>query len=170
MSRARGDSDENVLKRLTHYTDEHGLDTLTELWAQTSPESLPGVLYRVYLLRSMIMRTTGEMTALYELGRERLATTDQIVAGLDAPTNLREVEQFSEDVLRGVFHGDFHLSLNRAAAFCAIVAAGCLEHADRIDAEHPGTAAALTRRAGALTDMVQVFRRGAVLWARNVLN
>lgn len=81
LSRARGEADENVLKRLTHYTDEHGLETIAELWAASASDTLPGVLWRVWVLRALVMSRTMEMTALYDLGVRRLPTADPIVTG-----------------------------------------------------------------------------------------
>ncbi|MGO2655233.1 MAG: DNA-directed RNA polymerase subunit beta [Pseudoclavibacter sp.] len=170
MARARGMDDENVLKRLSHYTDEHGVETITELWATASAESLPGMLWRIYLLRSLIMASTEEVTALYDLGARRLSTADPIVTGLDTPAQVLEVQRLSERILRGVFSGDFHLALMQAAAFCSVLAAGCLAHVDVIELTEPDAAARLTRQAGTLTDMVVVFRRGAVLWTQDALD
>jgi hypothetical protein len=170
LSRARGGADPNVVKRLTHYTDEHGIETISELWAQMSPESLPGVLWRVYLLRSMVMGHPDDNAALFQLGEGRLGTVDAVVAGVQPPAGVIEVQQLTEQVLRGVFVGDFHLALNRAAAFCMIVAAGCLRHADDIDEVDALAAESLTERAAALTDMAHVFRRGAALWRSDRLD
>ncbi|MFU0804758.1 MAG: DNA-directed RNA polymerase subunit beta [Pseudoclavibacter caeni] len=169
LSRARGEADENVLKRLTHYTDEHGLETIAELWATSASDTLPGVLWRVWVLRALVMSRTMEMTALYDLGVRRLPTADPIVTGLGVPAGVLEVQDFTERVLRGVFSGDMHLALMRAAAFCMVVASGCLEHADAVDATHPEVARRLAEQAGRLTDMARVLRRGAALWQRDAL-
>src|SRR5215218_1757955 len=54
LSRARESDDPEVVERLVSYTDEHGIDALAELWARSSPHSLPGALWRIYLVRVLI--------------------------------------------------------------------------------------------------------------------
>lgn len=54
LARARASEDPEVVERLVHYTDEHGIDAVAELWARSSATSLPGALWRIYLIRVMI--------------------------------------------------------------------------------------------------------------------
>ncbi len=54
LARVRSDPDPAVVERLVAYTDEHGIDAVAELWASATPRSLPGALWRIYLVRLLI--------------------------------------------------------------------------------------------------------------------
>jgi len=151
MSRARSASDPEVLDRLVHYTDEHGLDALAELWARSAPLSLPGALWRLYLVRLLIHQDPAGVSLLFQRGTEVLPTIDALVAGAPNPAGPDEVTDLADRILRGVFDGDFALALDRAAAFCRVTAAGAGSVADDQDAAHPERATELTTRALRLT-------------------
>ena len=52
----RATSDEVARARLVALVDEVGLDTIADLWAQRPPRSLPGALWRLYVLREWVQR------------------------------------------------------------------------------------------------------------------
>ena len=52
----RATSDEAARARLVALVDEVGLDTIADLWAQRPPRSLPGALWRLYVLREWVQR------------------------------------------------------------------------------------------------------------------
>jgi hypothetical protein len=62
VNRARENDDPEVLDRLIAYTDEHGIDAIAELWARSSPRSLPGALWRIYLVRLLIRQDPAGTT------------------------------------------------------------------------------------------------------------
>ena len=147
MSRARDSDDPEVLERLVSYTDEHGIDALAELWAQAIPQSLPGALWRIYLVRVLIRQDPTGVALLFQRGTEVLSTIDPIVAGAPLPVGPEEITELADRILRGVFDGDLADALERAAAFCRVTAAGALSVADDQDAANPGRATELTTRA-----------------------
>jgi len=151
LSRARSTDDPQALERLVHYTDEHGIDALAELWARSAPRSLPGALWRIYLVRAMIHQDPEEVSLLFQRGAELLPTIDPLVAGAPEPAGPGEVTELADRILRGLFEGDFALALERAAAFCRVTAAGASDVADDQDAVLPERATALTTRALRLT-------------------
>lgn len=151
MSRARTTDDPEVVDRLVRYTDEHGLDALAELWARSGPHTLPGALWRLYLVRLLIHQDAAGVSLLFQRGTEVLATIDALVAGAPIPAGPEEVTDLADRILRGVFEGDFPLALERAAAFCRVTAAGASSIADDQDAAHPERATELTTRALRLT-------------------
>ncbi|HWH97323.1 MAG TPA: DNA-directed RNA polymerase subunit beta [Pseudolysinimonas sp.] len=151
MSRARAADDPEIVERLVRYTDEHGLDALAELWARSGPHTLPGALWRLYLVRLLIHQDPAGVSLLYQRGTEVLPTIDPIVAGAPAPAGPDEVTDLADRILRGVFDGDFSLALDRAAAFCRVTAAGASSIADDQDAASPDRASQLTTRALRLT-------------------
>lgn len=151
LSRARDAGDPEVVERLVHYTDEHGLDALAELWARSGPHTLPGALWRLYLVRLLIRQDPAGVSLLFQRGTEVLPTIDALVAGAPLPAGPDEVTDLADRILRGVFDGDFALALDRAAAFCRVTAAGASSVADDQDAASPERATELTTRALRLT-------------------
>ncbi len=147
LTRARDAADPGVVDRLVSYTDEHGIDALAELWARSAPHSLPGALWRIYLLRVMIHQDPDGVALLFQRGTEVLRTIDPVVAGAPLPAGPQEVSELADRILRGVFEGDFALALERAAAFCRVTAAGAVSVANDQDAASPVRASDLTTRA-----------------------
>jgi hypothetical protein len=147
LARAIGSDDPEVVDRLVHYTDEHGIDALAELWARSLPHSLPGALWRIYLVRVMIRQNPEEVALLFQRGTEILRTIDAVVAGAPTPAGPQEVTELADRILRGLFEGDFAIALERAAAFCRVEAAGASSIADDQDAVSPERASELTTRA-----------------------
>ena len=47
LSRVRDSEDPAVIERLVTFADEHGIDAIAELWAQSGARSLPGALWRI---------------------------------------------------------------------------------------------------------------------------
>lgn len=153
VSRVRESSDPSVVKRVVHFTDEHGIDTVAELWAVAGPHTLPGALWRMYLLRAMILSDAETAALLFRRGTEMLTTIDPIVAGAPTPAGPAEVVELADRILRGAFEGDFAHALERAAAFCRVEAAGAASIADDQDASSDERAAHLTKRAARLVTM-----------------
>jgi hypothetical protein len=147
LSRARESDDPGVVDRLVSYTDDHGIDALAELWARSSPHSLPGALWRIYLIRVLIRQDPDGIALLFQRGTEVLSTIDPVVAGTPLPAGPEEVTELADRILRGVFDGDFAIALERAAAFCRVTAAGALSIADDQEAASPERATELTTRA-----------------------
>jgi hypothetical protein len=147
LGRARDSADPAVLERLVAYTDTHGLDALAELWARSSPRSLPGALWRIYLLRLVIRQDAAGTSLIFQRGTDVLATIDPLVAGAPNPTGPEEITELADQILRGLFRGDFAIALDRAAAFCRILGAGATSLADDSDAAEPERASELTTRA-----------------------
>ena len=147
LSRARESDDPEVVDRLVSYTDDHGIDALAELWARSSPHSLPGALWRLYLVRVLIRQDPEGVALLFQRGTEVLSTIDPVVAGAPLPAGPQEITELADRILRGVFDGDFAVALERAAAFCRVTAAGALSVADDQEAASPERASELTTRA-----------------------
>jgi hypothetical protein len=147
LTRARNADDPAVVDRLVSYTDEHGLDALAELWARSSAHSLPGALWRIYLVRVLIGQDPDGVALLFQRGTEVLSTIDPVVAGAPLPAGPDEITELADRILRGVFQGDFAIALERAAAFCRVTAAGALSIADDQEVANPERATELTTRA-----------------------
>lgn len=126
---ARSMEDEEVTARIVRLADDHGLDTVADLWASAPPDSLPGALWRLYLLRSWVRADPTAAAREFAAGR-RFAPVHEVVAGVVDPPGPAEVSELADTVLRGVAAGDLSTTLDRAAAFTRIVASGRAELPD----------------------------------------
>lgn len=169
MSRARQDPTGDVVDRLVSFTDAHGIDDLAELWSRSAAASLPGALWRLYLLQRMIHDDAQTAALLYERGRVHLDTVDAVVAGAPAPAGPDELMALVDAILRGVFEGDFAIALERAAAFCRVEASGATHLADDYELTEPARASTLTTRALRLSTYASDLATCAALWRRDAL-
>lgn len=125
----RKSEDAEVHARVVKLADEYGLDELAELWSDSPADSLPGALWRLYVLRSWVHSNAEEVSREFGTGRE-YAEVHAVVAGVAEPPGPAEVRDMVDAVLRGVATGDFATTLDRAAAFARIVATGRAHLAD----------------------------------------
>lgn len=173
LARVRTDPDPAVVDRLVSYTDRHGIDAIAELWSHASAKSLPGALWRIYLLRTLIRQDPTGIALAYQRGAAVSRTIDQVVAGAVQPTGPDEVRDLADRILRGAFAGDFAVALERAAAFCRVVAAGTADladDADAVDRVAPERSAELTRRSLRLVELADELMSCAKLWRHESLD
>ncbi|MES2169704.1 MAG: DNA-directed RNA polymerase subunit beta, partial [Actinomycetota bacterium] len=147
LSRVRENPESDIVDRLVSYTDQNGIDALAELWARANPRTLPGALWRIYLMRALVRQDAEGSSYLFQRGSEVAAGIDPVVAGAPTPTGPDEITTLADQILRGLFAGDFAVALDRAAAFCRIMSLGCTSIADDADAASPDRASELTTRA-----------------------
>ena len=157
VNRARESDDPEVIERLVAFTDANGIDAIAELWARSSPRSLPGALWRIYLLRLVIRQDAESTSYLFQRGTEVLPTIDVAVAGAPMPTGPDEITELADQILRGLFRGDFAIALDRAASFSRVLAAGCTSVADDAEPVNPERATELTTRAARLVQTAEEF-------------
>jgi hypothetical protein len=120
---ARDQADEALVSRVVHLADTEGLETLADLWAGAPADSLAGVLWRLYVLRSWVY--ADPQTAAREFDRGRaLAPVAEAISGVVEPPGPAEVQALVDAVLSGVVVGDFADTVFRAAAFARVAAAG----------------------------------------------
>jgi hypothetical protein len=170
LSRVRDSPEPEVVERLVGFTDEHGIDAIAELWAKSSPRSLPGALWRIYLMRTLIRQDPDTISFLYQRGTELASTIDAVVAGAPAPTGPAEIIELADQILRGLFQGDFAIALDRAASFCRLVSRGSTSLADDVEATAPERATELTTRALRLSQTAVEFASCARLWRAGTLD
>ena len=170
LSRVRGNPDPVVIERLVAFTDEQGIDAIAELWAQSSARSLPGALWRVYLMRLLIKQSPEDIAFLFQRGTEITPTIDHVVAGAPTPTGPAEIVELADQILRGLFQGDFAIALDRAAAFCRLAAAGATSVADDVDNTEPLRSTALTTQALRLSETAADLAACSSLWRRGSLD
>ena len=124
VRRVRESDDPAVVERLLAYTAEHGVGELAELWAAAPAHSLPGALWRLYVIHASIVRDEEFAAAAYGVGAHLATGPDAIIAGAVQPTTPTDIRDMANDILKGAFHGDMGDALDRAAAYCRIEARG----------------------------------------------
>lgn len=149
----RAADDPAVTARLVALVDEIGLSTVADLWAERPARSLPGALWRLYVLREWMMLDAQSVAREYSAGI-RFTEPNHVVAGVEPP-GPEEVRRVADAILRGAFTGDFSVALDRAAAFCHVVASG------RGDLAH---GVRDLDRAGRLQDVARDLAACARLW------
>jgi hypothetical protein len=164
LARVRENASIEMLDRVVSFTDENGIDDLAELWANASPHSLPGSLWRLYLVRALIRAEAAQMSILFSHGLEVINSADPVIAGAPTPAGPDEMLDIADIILRGAFEGDYGDALNRAASFARVLSAGCAELADHSDAAHPERASQLTTQAARLATTAMEFNLCAKLW------
>ena len=169
LTRVREDPSDAVIDRLVAFTSDHGIDTVAELWSRSPAKTLPGALWRLYLIQLMIHEDPRTAALLYERGRAVLASPDDVVAGAPTPAGPDELIALIDAILRGLYRGDFAVALERAAAFCRVQSAGATTVADDYDATEPERATTLTTRALRLTTFAEDLTACAALWRRDSL-
>lgn len=170
LTRAREDSSGASAERLIAFTAQHGIDDIAELWAHSPAVSLPGALWRLYLLQLAIHNDPHTSALLYERGRVELGSADAVVAGAPVPASPEEIVTLIDTILRGVFRGDFSVALERAAAFCRVQVSGATHLADDYEKTEPDRATELTTRARRLHTYANDLSAAAGLWRVDGLN
>ena len=165
----RDEDDEELTARLVTLADEVGLEALADLWRDASPDSLPGTLWALYLLRTWVQRSGAEAARVYAAGRTWAEVSDA-VAGVAEPPGPEEMARLGDAVLTSVFDGDLAVALERAAAFSRVVGAGRLALADDAD-EHGDDleAARQTRLASGNVKLSDQLTLAARLWRAGTL-
>jgi hypothetical protein len=153
--------DPALTARLVRLVDDHGIDTIADLWADRPARSLPGALWRLYVVREWVRRDAVGASRDYRAG-SALAEVSDVVAGVAHPPGPDEVRSLADAVLTGVYSGDLDVALERAAAFCRVVASGRALRAD--DVGDDGLATQLTRRAASLQQTADDLDAAARAW------
>ena len=154
-------SDPERTRRLVGLADDVGIDDIAALWCDAGAGTLPGTLWSLYLLRTWVHRDGVEAARLFAAG-QRVAEVSTVVAGVAEPPGPHEVAELGDAVLTSAFDGDFAIALERAAAFCRVVAAGRAYLAD--DCTDEDEAVRQTRLADGNLRMGQELEHAAALW------
>ncbi|QCB95160.1 hypothetical protein [Cellulomonas shaoxiangyii] len=163
VHRARASQDPEVVQRLVSLVETEGLDLVAAMWADSPADTLPGALWRLYVLREWVRRDPGTVADRYRMGVASAPVHD-VVAGVVSPPGPADVRAVADAVLSGVYAGDLAVALERAAAFCQVLATGAAFDADHLDVVDPGAAARTTRGAASLVRTAEELAAAAALW------
>lgn len=166
VSQARQLRDPELVQRLIALVDQEGIDTVAMMWAQAGAHTLPGALWRLYMLREWVKVDAATVARSYHHG-VHAAHVRHAIAGVEDPPGPEEVRVLADQVLSGVFAGDLAGALDRAGAFCRVVATGAAfeaeaddGHADRRAHQTALKAAQLLRTGEDLERCAQMWRDG----------
>lgn len=188
LDRVHHTQDTELVERVLTLVDREGVDVIAELWSSAEPDSLPGILWRLYVLRTWMRKNRESIARLWRVG-EPVATTASAIAGVDQAPTEDDIAHTADSILAGAFTGDFAVALERAAAFTDVVALGLriearnmasrleavtleavqAESSDAAKKQVRTKAARLMHTAGNLFVTAKVFRHGANLWRRGKL-
>ncbi len=166
---ARESEDPDVVDRLIHLVEVEGLDVVAALWADCGADTLPGALWRLYVLREWVRRDAETITHRYRLGIAA-APVAEAIAGAATTPGPQDLRRLTDAVLTGVYAGDLAVALERAAAFCRILATGAAFDADALENVAPRHAGHVTFAASSLSRTADEFEDAARLWRSNRLD
>jgi hypothetical protein len=159
----RDGDDPELVARLVGLVEAEGLDVVAAMWADSPPRTLPGALWRLYVLREWVRRDPQTLSERYRLG-VTAAPVHDAVAGVADPTGPGELRDMVDAVLSGVYTGDLAVALERAAAFCRVLATGAAFDADYLELADLSAAQRLTRGASSLVKTAEELEEAAGLW------
>lgn len=149
--------DPDLTRRLISLVEELGLSTVAEMWADRPARTLPGALWRLYLLHEWVRRQPEEVGRQFSAGAAH-AEVYRAIAGLVEPPQPEDLRRLTEEILSGVFTGDLAIALDRASAFCQVMAVGL------VDPSAAEVAHDQVRRAARLRDTADDLTACARLW------
>ncbi len=168
VHRGRASTDPDVVARLVALVDTEGMETIAGLWSGSPADSLPGVLWRLYALRTWVRSDARIVADRYRQG-VAVAAVHDVVAGVAHLPTATDVVHLVDQVLTGVYTRDLDVALERAAAFCRVVATGTAFDADHLDTVDSVSADRATRSAASLLRTADELTRAAELWRQGRL-
>ena len=116
-------SDPEVVQRVVSLAADDGLTDLAALWSASPATTLPGALWRMYVLHTWVRRSGDEVARRYRAG-SRTVPGLRYLTGFAEPPEVTQVQETMDDILRGAFTGDLGLALRRAGAVATLLAHG----------------------------------------------
>lgn len=123
-------TDPAVVERVLRLVETEGLDDLASLWSGSPAETLPGALWRLYVLHTWARRNAHDVVRRYREGTHTIPGL-RYLAGVAEPPDIDQVRATLDEILRGAFTGDLPIALGRAGAVAVLCAHGTAHLADR---------------------------------------
>ncbi len=169
VSQARESKDPQLVERLVRLVDEEGIDTVAMMWSKAGEHTLPGALWRIYMIREWVKHDATSVARSYHQG-VHAAHVRHAIAGVEDPPGPDEVRTLADAVLSGVFAGDLAVALERAGAFCRVVATGAAFEAESDEGHADARAHRTTMRAAQLLRTGEDLERCAAMWREGRLD
>lgn len=162
-----GDKTDDQVQRLVQVIEEEGVDTVSVLWARSPATTLPGLLWRLYLLREWARRDGDVVHQRYRAGLDAPE-----IPGLpnDTVVDLDTIMQNIDDLFRARYVGALSDLLYQTSLLLRILAAGAAFGPGWITQDSHDLADEVTRRSRALIATADEFVAGADLSIRGRLD
>lgn len=154
--------DPELVARLVGLVESEGLETLAEMWSGSPANTLPGTLWRLYLIREWVRRDPRHIALNYRRGLE-LAEVAGVIAGVADTPGPEDVRRTADRILSGVFDGDLDVALDRASSFLKVLAAGSALGAESLEVTDHDLSALVVQRAGALLNTAEELENAAAM-------
>ncbi|WP_236685390.1 hypothetical protein [Demequina salsinemoris] len=169
VSQARASQDPALVDRLIRLVDEEGIDTVAMLWSKAEAHTLPGSLWRLYMIREWVKNDGAAVARSYHHGVQA-AHVRHAIAGVEDPPGPEEVQRLADAILSGVYAGDLAVALERAGAFCRVVATGVAFEAESDEGHADARAHKTTMRAAQLLRTGEDLETNARMWREERLD
>jgi len=126
LARGKTLASKDMRRALVDFTDKHGLDTLADLWSQSHPITLPGALWRLYLVRAVIRQNPADFAGLFVRGAENLRSIETFLNSSAEILSGEDLLGTWDSILSGIFSGDISSALDRAGAVARAISAGAI--------------------------------------------
>lgn len=166
VDRGRASDDPELLARLVDLPRTVGLPTLAEVWSARPARTLPGALWRLYVLDEWVQRSPEHVARAFSAGASH-AEVYRVISGLVEPPGPQDLRELTHQILGGVYEGDLDVALERAAAFCHVTATGLAVLHEQDD---EATRSEELRRAARLQETAGDLQACAKLWLRGDLH
>lgn len=88
LDRVHHTQDAELVERVLTLVDREGVDVIAELWSSAEPDSLPGILWRLYLLRTWMRKNRESIARLWRAGEPVATTASAIAASIRRPRKM----------------------------------------------------------------------------------
>ncbi|MCF2706068.1 hypothetical protein I6E29_02125 [Arcanobacterium haemolyticum] len=167
MGRHHAEDDPDTVARILALVEDEGVDVLAESWVRSPEDTLPGVLWRGYLLREWIRRYSDDVTSRFDMARAFYQEQGGDGEAKIAMTPSAEaVRALWDGVFAGGFSGEFTDVLTKSARFVDFIAS--VRTVWITDDRHP-LATEVTRRDEALARTGCELREAARLASMGAL-
>ncbi|TCD54548.1 thymidine phosphorylase [Alloscardovia theropitheci] len=167
LDRVHHTQDAEIVQRVIAVVDTEGIETIAQLWASSDAQSLPGILWRLYTMRTWMQRNQQSLAQLWREG-ELPPTAASAITGINLQPEPQDIASTADSILSGAFTGDFAVALDRASSFCHVVARALVERAKKIPAG--AHRQAIAQNAQRLVTTAKDFALGAQLWRNGELH
>lgn len=184
LHRVHDSTDPEVVEKVLTLVESEGIDLIAELWSQSAPETLPGILWRLYILRTWMRKHNSIIASAWSLGEPAEGAASAITGIEEFPT-AQDITDTADSILTGAFTGDFAVALDRASAFVNVIAAGLETQAERTRKQYlsdggaqsspdarraAATSMSLMQTSANLARTAGEFHLGAELWRKGQLD
>lgn len=116
-------TDPEVKQRVRNLATQEGLILLADLWREAAPLTLPGALWRLYVIATWVRAHPQQAAKEFEAG-ENAAPVSHAIAGLQSAADPEQVLDMVNRLLTRLGSVDVADVLDQVGAFALVVATG----------------------------------------------